>query len=458
MGKGSLGLMVALLLTWVLLPAQIEAQSEEGEVSVINVAAGNSHVLTHPVNLERVFITDPDVADAIAVTAREVVIMGLSRGTTTLLFWDSQGQRHTYSVRVTADVESIQSELERMFPANGVAVSAVGNSVILTGEVSDPRSAARAVSLASALSNGAEILNYISTPDPGQVMLQVRVAEVSRTAIERLGINLMRLDPLNIRGDDEGMFQSGGVTSPGGQFPGFGQQAGPNQTFSDAVNFYLFHNASNVAAFIQALEDQGVFRSLAEPNLITVPGETASFLAGGEFPFPMVQPQTGTVTADFREFGIRLSFTPTITNSGAIRLWVEPEVSSLDFASGVQIAGTQVPALLSRRAETTIELNAGQTFAIAGLMDSEITENVNKVPYLGDIPVLGRFFRSTEARENQTELLVLVTPQFVRATDQMPDIPTGEPESWPWSDFMMEPIPLLPSESGVDEDGISEGG
>ena len=461
-GKGWLdmrmGYGIALMGLTLLLPLSGVAQSASGGSAVINVAKGNSEVVTHPVNLERVLVTDPDIADAIPVTAREVVINGITAGTTTLLFWDSQGQRHTYSVRVTADVESIQSELERMFPANGVAVSAVGNSVILTGEVSDPRSAARAVSLASALSNGAEILNYISTPDPGQVMLQVRVAEVSRTAIERLGINLMRLDPLNIRGDDEGMFQSGGVTSPGGQFPGFGQQAGPNQTFSDAVNFYLFHNASNVSAFIQALEDQGVFRSLAEPNLITVPGETASFLAGGEFPFPMVQPQTGTVTADFREFGIRLSFTPTITNSGAIRLWVEPEVSSLDFASGVQIAGTQVPALLSRRAETTIELNAGQTFAIAGLMDSEITENVNKVPYLGDIPVLGRFFRSTEARENQTELLVLVTPQFVRATDQMPDIPTGEPESWPWSDFMMEPIPLLPSESGVDEDGISEGG
>ena len=454
---------IALIGLTLLLPLGGFGQSATGGSTVINVAKGNSEVVTHGVNLERVLVTDPDIADAIPVTAREVVVNGLRSGTTTLLFWDSQGQRHTYSIRVTADVASIQSELERMFPANGVSVSAVGNSVILTGEATDPRTAARAVSLASALADGAEILDYISTPDPGQVMLRVRIAEVSRTAIERLGINLLRIDPLNPRGDNEGMIQSGGVSSPGGQFPGTGQQAGPNQTFSDAVNFYLFHQSSSVAAFIQALEDEGVFRSLAEPNLITVPGETASFLAGGEFPFPMVQPQTGTVTADFREFGVRLSFTPTITNSGAIRLWVEPEVSSLDFASGVQIAGTQVPALLSRRAETTIELDDGQTFAIAGLMDSEITETVNKVPYLGDIPILGRFFRSTEARENQTELLVLVTPQFVRASDAMPELPTGELEEWPWSDFMQRPLPspLEPAgseEEGEDEDDPQEGG
>jgi pilus assembly protein CpaC len=436
------GGMVALVLMALAVAAPLGAQSVVGETSVINVAKGNSHVVTHGVNLERVLVTDPEIADAIPVTAREVVVNGLESGTTTLLFWDSQGQRHTFSVRVTADVESIQSELDRMHPGSGVSVSAVGNSVILTGESTDPRAAERAVSLAEALANGAEILNYISTPDPGQVMLRVRVAEVSRTAIEQLGINLLRLDPNNLRGGNEGMIQSGGIGSPGGSFPG----SGPTQTFSDAVNFYLFHQSSSVAAFIEALEDQGVFRSLAEPNLITVPGETASFLAGGEFPFPMVQPQTGTVTADFREFGIRLSFTPTITNSGAIRLWVEPEVSSLDFASGVQIAGTQVPALLSRRAETTIELNDGQTFAIAGLMDSEITETVNKVPLLGDIPILGAFFRSTEARENQTELLVLVTPQFVRPSDQMPEVPTGEPDTWPWSDFMQRPLMIVPPE------------
>ena len=428
------------------------AQSAEGRSAVVTVPLGNSTVLTHDATLERVLVTDPDIADALPVTAREVVVNGLAAGTTTLLFWDNRGQRHSFSVRVVADVDAIQSEMQRMFPGNGVTVSAVGNSIILTGEVDDPRAAERAISLTRALANGSEILNYISTPDPGQVMLRVRVAEVNRSAIERLGINLLRIDPLNRFGDNEGAFQIGGAGPLSGPFPGRATDIGPTQTFSDAVNFFLFHQSSSVAAFIQALEEEGIFRSLAEPNLITVPGETASFLAGGEFPFPQVQPQTGTVTAEFREFGIRLNFMPTITNSGSIRLWVEPEVSTLDFASGVLIAGTQVPALLSRRAETTIELNDGQTFAIAGLMDSSITETVNKVPYLGDIPILGRFFRSTEARENQTELLVLVTPHFVRPMDAMPEIPTGELEAWPWGDFMLRELRTVPPADAPDLD------
>jgi pilus assembly protein CpaC len=423
-------------------PMPADAQSVVGETQVLNVALGNSTVVTHPVNLERVMITDPNVADAVPVTAREVVINGLSSGTTTLLFWDSQGMRHTYSVHVTADVRSIQSELQRILPNNGVTVAAVGSSIILTGEVSDPHTASRALSLASALSGGAEILDYISTPDPGQVMLRVRVAEVSRSSLRDLGINLMRLDPNNLRGDDEVSLQSGGVSSFGGTYPG----SGPDQTFSDAVNFYLFHRSSNVAAFIQALQGQGVYRSLAEPNLITVPGEPASFLAGGEFPYPMIQPTTGQVSVQFREFGIILDFTPTITNSGSIRLHVAPEVSALDFSSGVSIGGSIVPALLSRRAETTIELEDGQTFAIAGLLDSDITETVNKVPLLGDIPVLGAFFRSTEARENQTEILVLVTPHFVRPMNEMPEIPTGELDVWPWSNFMTDPLRVVPTD------------
>jgi Flp pilus assembly secretin CpaC len=199
------------------------AQSATGGTTVINVAKGNSEVVTHGVNLERVLVTDPEIADAIPVTAREVVVNGLTAGNTTLLFWDSQGQRHTYSVRVTADVESIQSELERMFPANGVSVSAVGNSSSSPERHRSADGGAGGVA-GRPLADGAEILDYISTPDPGQVMLRVRIAEVSRTAIEQLGINLLRLDPNNPRGDDEGMIQSGGVSGPGGSSPAPGSR------------------------------------------------------------------------------------------------------------------------------------------------------------------------------------------------------------------------------------------
>jgi len=411
--------------------APLDAQVSTEQQGVINVGVGTSAVITHPVTLERVMITDPSVADAVPVSAREVVLNGLAPGTTTLLFWDQSGQRYIYSVRVTADVEAIRNEIDRMLPGSGVTVTAVGSSIILAGEVTDPRSSTRAISLAESLAAGSSVLNYMSVPDPGQVMLQVRVAEVNRSQLQRLGMGLQYSDP----------DRTNQVSA---------QSGGPLPSFSDAVNFLLFEHSQGVSAFIRALQDEGVFRSLAEPNLITVPGETASFLAGGEFPYPMVQPQTGQVSVQFREFGIRLNFTPTITNSGGIRLVVEPEVSSLDFGSGVDIVGTRVPALLSRRAQTTVELNAGQTFAIAGLIDNQMTETVNKVPYLGDIPVLGAFFRSKEARENQTELLVLVTPHFVMAEDQRPLVPTGEPDTWPWSSFMTRPLPVVPPPSIPD--------
>lgn len=440
-GNVVVALLVAFAMSALTTAAPVLAQQVQDERGVVQVAAGNSTVVTHGVGLERVMITDPNIADAVPVTGREVVINGLQAGTTTLLFWDSNGNRHAYSVRVTADIHTLQTEIDRVLPDSGVQVSAVGNSVILSGEVADRQTRDRALSLAASLSGESAILDHIAMPDPGQVMLRVRVAEVSRSALKELGVNLLRLG----EGSDEFGIQSGGLSGLSGSFPGT-----PTQTFSDAVNFYLFHNSSNVAAFINALQDHGVFRSLAEPNLITIPGEPATFLAGGEFPFPMVQPQTGQVTVQFREFGILLNFTPTITNSGTIRLEVAPEVSSLDFANGVQVAGTLVPALTSRRAQTTVELADGQTFAIAGLMDREMTESGTQVPILGDIPILGALFRSRQFRENETEVLVLVTPHFVRPQDEMPQIPPNEPEVWPWSDFMLRPLKVVPPPNSGD--------
>jgi len=216
-------------------------------------------------------------------------------------------------------------------------------------------------------------------------------------------------------------------------------------TFSDAVNFYLFHSASNVAAFIQALRNEGAFRSLAEPNLLAFPGEEASFLAGGEFPFPSVTGAAQATSIEFKEFGIRLNFTPEITNSGAIRLQVAPEVSQLDFGRGLVIAGFAVPSLLTRRAQTVVELQEGQTFAIAGLMDNQMSETVSKIPLLGDIPIIGAFFRSREVRDSQTELLVLVTPHLVYPRDVPPALPTGEVQDWN-RDRLMLPVapPAVP--------------
>jgi pilus assembly protein CpaC len=190
---------------------------------------------------------------------------------------------------------------------------------------------------------------------------------------------------------------------------------------------------TSLKATIQALKTRGEFRSLAEPNLLALEGQEASFLAGGEFPFPMLQGSTGGgVTIMWKEFGIRLNFTPYVTNTGSIRLAVEPEVSSLDFANGLTISGFQIPSILTRRARTEVELRPGQHLAIAGLMDNSILSKVDKIPILGDIPILGAFFRSKDAKQNRTELLVIVTPHIVHPLETAPEIPTGEPDDWKW--------------------------
>jgi pilus assembly protein CpaC len=346
-----------------------------------------------------------------------------------------------YQVHVSPDAASLQEDLNNLFPGDSIAVQSTGGSVILTGRVSQELTSERAMAItAGFLGVSAEdesIVNHISVPDPGQVLLQVRFAEVSRTAIEKAGINLLRI------GDD----YSGGTGTGRPSLGGVVQSDEVTDFLSDALNIFLIDHENGVGAFIQALKSNGLFRSLAEPNLLAVHGEEASFLAGGEFPYPVVQggSNVGAVTIQWREYGVRLNFTPTIQSSGNIRLHVAPEVSTLDFANGLTLQGFNIPSILSRKAETEIELADGQTFAIAGLIDNTILEDIDKIPVLGDIPILGSLFRSKELRQNRSELLVLVTPRLVRPVDVAPDVPTGEPDVWDWDDSMLEPLPGLDS-------------
>jgi pilus assembly protein CpaC len=413
----------------------------------INVALGNSHVVSHPVVIRRVSIANPTVADAVPVSSQEILVNGKASGTTTLLLWDNAGGRRMYQVHVSPDAATLQQDLNDLFPDDSIAVQSTGGSVILTGRVSQQLTSERAAAITAGFlgveSSDPSIVNHISVPDPGQVLLQVRFAEVSRTAIEKAGINLLRI------GDDySGGTSTGRPTAPTGNLPVGGDIASDvSQTFSDALNIFLIDHQNGVGAFIQALKSNGLFRSLAEPNLLAVHGEEASFLAGGEFPYPVVQggSNVGAVTIQWREYGIRLNFTPTIQPSGNVRLHVAPEVSTLDFANGLTLQGFNIPSILARRAETEIELADGQTFAIAGLIDNSILEDIDKIPVLGDIPILGSLFRSKELRQNKSELLVLVTPRLVQPVDQAPPVPTGEPDVWDWDDSMLEPLPGLDS-------------
>jgi pilus assembly protein CpaC len=410
------------------------AQDSSG---VIDLATGASSVIETQVRVTRVAIADPSIIDVLAVTSRELVVNGKAAGTTSLLIWDAAGTRSWYNVRVTPDAANLEADLRRLFPGEDVRVETSGKSVILTGSVSNSGVASRMLDVAArSLGTPDQVVNEMQMPRPGQVLLKVRFAEVSRNALERSGINLLYAGP-------DGRIVGSTAGRPTGIRGNVSGVSRPAAALSDAVNLYMFEPELNLTALLQALESNGMFRSLAEPNLLAAHGVEASFLAGGEFPYPVVQggQNTGRVTIVFREFGIRLDFTPYIQAGGTIRLKVAPEVSSLDFANGLVIGGFSVPSILSRKASTEIDLKDGQTFAIAGLIDNNLSTVYDKIPILGDIPILGSLFRSKELRQNRSELLVLVTPVIVYPQDEAPPIPSDEPETWNWEKHMDGPMP-----------------
>jgi pilus assembly protein CpaC len=389
---------------------RVQTESEQ----VIAVAKGKSALTRHTMPLQRVTVADPEIAEPVVVSPRELLINGKAIGTTSLIVWDEAGQATIYTVEVTADAAQIERQLRLLFPSTELVVTASGNNVILTGQVRDASVARRAVEIAG--SSGATVVNNLAAPTAEQILLHVRFAEVSRTAAQQIGssisaFNVGRLDP-----GADGVDRTIEISLSEG-----------------LVRLFLVGDNTSLEATISALKARGEFRSLAEPNLMALEGQAASFLAGGEFPFPVIQgANNGGMTIVWKEFGIRLNFVPNVTNTGSIRLTVEPEVSSLDFANGLTISGFRIPSILSRRARTQVELRPGQHLAIAGLLDNSILSKVEKIPLLGDIPILGALFRSKDAKQNRTELLVIVTPHIVHPLDAAPPLPTGEPEDWNW--------------------------
>ena len=413
-----------------MLAAPTAARAQAFTPEVVRLAAGESFLITRSAPLTKISIADPGVADVVVVSANELVVNGKVAGTTSLMLWDTSGGRSHYAIKVNADAATLEENLRRLFPDEQFRVESSGGTVVLAGDVSSLQVSERLEAIAAtSVGEGAAVSNQLRVPAPGQILLKVRFAEVSKTGLERAGVNLLRWLP----GD-----WSGGTTSGRPSGSGGGVSLPPSGdlgvSISDAVNLWLLNPNGDLGVFIQALKSNGGFRSLAEPNLLALHGQEASFLAGGEFPYPVVQggANVGAVTIQFREYGVRLNFKPEILPSGNIRLHVAPEVSTLDFANGLTLQGFNIPSILSRKAETEIELADGQTFAIAGLIDNSMLQDVDKIPLLGDIPILGSLFRSKEVRQNRSELLVLVTPVIVRPFDEQPPVPTGEPDTWDW--------------------------
>lgn len=429
---------VSLTASWVYvrpLEAQRVVRAPE---QVVSVSKGASALLVNTTPIQRFSIGDPAVAEAVVVSPTEILINGKTLGTTSLFLWDNSGNIKLYSVEVTADAPGLQRYLSSVLAGETIDVIASGNVVTLSGQVRDASVASRAVEIAKG--SGATIVDNLTTPEAVQVLLRVRFAEVNKSAIKEFRSQLATLNPHRL--DDSGDWSGFGNTDP---------QTG---TFSDGVvDLGLFNANASIEVLIRFLSSKGLLKSLAEPNLIALPGREASFLAGGEFPYPAVQGGGGNnaVSIVFKEFGIRLKFTPTITRGGSIRLKVAPEVSALDFSNPLVFGGFTIPSLLTRRAETEVEMKNGQYLAIAGLVDNTMTDNSTKIPLLGDIPILGQFFRSKDARQRRTELLVLVSPKLVLPSDTPALLPTGEPATWKWTGQMKMKSPADTAWRGYQE-------
>jgi pilus assembly protein CpaC len=396
------------------------ASSDAGDTSGFErvvLTAGRSTVLTTPFDVTRIAVTNPAVADAVVVQPREVLIDGKSAGTVSLIVWGGDVRRQ-YDIVVDPGVTTLQQTFQKLFPGEDIRVAMNEESIILTGSVSSNAVMLRAGEIADGMSAKTGVINMLQLPggsESQQVMLQVRVAEVNRRAIKELGVNLFSTRPGATARTTTGQFPA----------PDFDDDKEGGLVFSDFLNLFFFNRKEGLGAVIKALEQKGLFQSLAEPNLIAYNGQEASFLAGGEFPIPVVQGTSGQVTVVFKEFGIKLNFRPTIAGD-VIRLKVRPEVSALDFNNGVTLSGFRVPALTTRRAETDVELRDGQSFAIAGLLNNIAQNDGANIPFLSQIPIIGYLFKSNAERLERSELMVLVTPRLVRPfnPDEVPPLPT----------------------------------
>jgi pilus assembly protein CpaC len=414
-----------------------QAPAPAPDIQKVPLTAGRSTVLMTDFDITRVAVTDPAVADATVVQPREVLVDGKMPGTVSLIIWGAT-ERRQYDVVVEPGVSTLEQRLQALFPGEDIRVTATGDAVILSGRVSTNDVALRVAEIATATASKAKVVNMLQLPGGNgsqQVLLKVRFAEVSRRALTEIGVSLFT-SPTGIN-NTIGRVTTGQFAAP--EFrslqatkasSSFGSEVVSSTgefTFSDFLNIFLFSQKYDLGAMIKALRGRGLFQSLAEPNLIAYNGQEASFLAGGEIPIPAVQGTSNAVTIQYKEYGIRLNFTPTVAGD-TIRLHVRPEVSTLDFPNGILLNGFRIPALATRRGETDVELRDGQTFAMAGLLNNLSQDDLQEIPGLARLPIIGHLFKTKSERAEQTELLVLITPQLVRPLnpDEVPPLPTLE--------------------------------
>ncbi|MBU4232083.1 MAG: type II and III secretion system protein family protein [Proteobacteria bacterium] len=390
---------------------------------VLRLKVGRSKVLRTPFALTRISVADPDIADLILISEREIYINALAPGATNISMW-GKSRFTSATVTVEADLTLLKEKLHQILPKEKIGAEAAGDSIVLTGEVSGPVAQSTALALALPYAGGKKdkVVNLLHVGGVQQVMLEVRVAEINRLVAERMGVNFNALAPQG----NFGVQQINSLASVDDLFRVFtGAGSASTTSFTQLLAPALTAMGGWTAAgtlwtvFLDLLKQQNLGRVLAEPNLVTTSGQQASFLAGGEFPVPVPQASGGgtTITVEYKKFGVQLEFTPTVLNDSKIAVKVHPTVSELDNTFGqsfVLPGGYVVPGLRTREMNTQVEVNDGQTFAIAGLLSDNSRTILRKFPVLGDIPILGALFRSNEYQKNLTELVALVTPRLVK--------------------------------------------
>jgi pilus assembly protein CpaC len=444
------GILLAAAVVWLLSERPVRAgeigppaqQENVSGPAKLTVTVGKSLIIDSPLKIQRISVANGELVEAVAVNPKEVLLNGKGPGETSLIVWQQDGNRLVYDLTVRMSplkLEAVREQIAREYPDYDINVTFDNDTAFVRGAVKDVITAERVMAMVATLGKTVNLLRVEVPPVETQILLKVRFANVDRGVSTDLGMNLA----------STALNQDASITT--GQYSGLKVDQTGTFSLSDALNVFLFRKDLNLGATIKALESKRLLETLAEPNVLAIDGQPASFLSGGEFPYPMVQggAGVGAVTIAFREYGIRINFLPVITPRGTIRLQVSPEVSALDYANAVTFEGFTIPALSTRKIKTEVELESGQSFVIAGLLDNTMTETLNRIPGLANIPLLGKLFQTRARSKDNTELLVIVTPEVVRP------IPAGQPVP-----ALNYPQPLMKANSPVpmQQPGIEKTG
>lgn len=429
----------------------------------LRLTVGKSVIIEYPSDVASVYTSNPDVVDYTVRTAREIMLTPKGTGSSTLIIWNRANQRTLYNINVEMNLEAVRQLFKDSFPTEAIQVHSSRDTLTLTGTVSNKDVADKAGAIAASFAK--TVLNNLMLPPPPvekQVLLRVKFAELDREKELQFGVNLLAAPGGNAIGVSTGQFSSGNFTGSLTIPPSSSGStstctvggcttttSGNNGTFSitQALTLFALDPKLNLGAFIKALQQETILQVLAEPNLVTTNGKEANFLVGGQFPVPIVQggATSGAITVQFKDYGIKLTFTPLITNNGNLNIHLRQEVSTLDLSNAVVLNGFTIPALSTRTAESTVELGDGQSFVVAGLVSNQEQYELSKVPVLGSLPILGNLFKSKDDKVQRTDLIVIVTPEIT-----MPLGPNDpKPDIYMPKDFLkrLEPKDLVPAKA-----------